>query len=276
MGIWRGSSFISPPVLGRAMTQTFDVPTEGNRVLEQLVNRINADVELKAYWRASNITAIERLGFSDHGPIHIKIVTRTALKMLRMLMEKGEMPDIVKSYGMKNGDAEVVVVLASALHDIGHAVHRENHEEFSISLAPEIIKRLLKDLYPEHSAMIIMVEVLHAMISHRSDIVPLTLEAGVVRVADALDMEKGRARIPFRSGSINIHSVSALAIDKVRIMKGVERPIRVEIQMNNSAGIYQIDELLREKIQKSNLKDKITVVVLVPKEESSIIQELKF
>ena len=250
------------------MAQTFNVPTEGNRVLEKLVDRINEDVELKAYWRASNITAIERLGFNDHGPIHIKIVTRTALKMLRLLMEDGEVPDIVKSYNMKNEDAEVVVVLAAALHDIGHAVHRENHEEFSISLAPEIIKRLLKDLYPESSVMIVLVEVLHAMISHRSDIIPLTLEAGVVRVADALDMEKGRARIPFRSGSVNIHSVSALAIDKVRVMKGEERPIRVEIQMNNSAGIYQIDELLRDKIQKSNLKDKITVVVLVPKEEN--------
>ncbi len=258
------------------MAQTFEVPTEGNHILEKLVDRINDDVELKTYWRASNITAIERLGFNDHGPIHIKITTRTALKMLRLLMEKGDVPDIVKSYGMKNEDAEVVVVLAAALHDIGHAVHRENHEEFSISLAPEIIKRLLKGLYPEQSVMIIMVEVLHAMISHRSDILPLTLEAGVVRVADALDMEKGRARIPFRSGSVNIHSVSALAIDKVRVMKGEERPIRVEIQMNNSAGIYQIDELLRDKIQMSNLKDKITVVVLVPKEESSIIQELKF
>ena len=258
------------------MAQTFDVPTEGNRTLVKLVERINEDVELKAYWRASNITAIERLGFNDHGPIHIKIVTGTALKMLRMLIAEGDVPDIVKSYGLKNDDAEVVVVLASALHDIGHAVHRENHEELSVSLAPEIIKRLLKDLYPEPVVMVVMVEVLHAMIAHRTDIIPLTLEAGVVRVADALDMEKGRARIPFRSGSVNIHSVSALAIDKVRVMKGEERPIRVEIQMNNSAGIYQIDELLREKIQKSNLKDKITVVVLVPKEETSIIQELKF
>ena len=79
------------------MAQTFDVPTEGNRTLVKLVERINEDVELKAYWRASNITAIERLGFNDHGPIHIKIVTRTALKMLRMLIAEGDVPDIVKS-----------------------------------------------------------------------------------------------------------------------------------------------------------------------------------
>ena len=241
-----------------------------------VVERINSDVELKAYWRASNITAIDRLGFNDHGPTHVKIVARSALKMLRLLMDTGDVPDISKSYGMRKEDAEVVVVLAAALHDIGHAVHRDNHEEFSVALAPSVIKRLLDGLYSEVDMTTVMIEVLHAMITHRSDLQPLTLEASVVRVGDALDMEKGRARIPFRSGSVNIHSVSALAIDKVRVMKGEERPIRVEIQMNKSAGIYQIDELLRDKIQKSNLRDKITVVVLVPKEETSIIQELKF
>jgi metal-dependent HD superfamily phosphatase/phosphodiesterase len=120
-----------------------------------------------------------------------------------------------------------------------------------------------------------MVEVLHAMISHRSDLQPLTLEASVVRVGDALDMEKGRARIPFSAGSVNIHSVSALAIDKVRIEKGDERPIRVEICMNNSAGIYQIDELLRDKIAKTSIRDKMTIVIQVPKEEKRIIEELK-
>ena len=168
-----------------------------------------------------------------------------------------------------------VVVLAAALHDIGHAVHREGHEEFSIALAPPIIKRLLNGMYDETELTIVMIEVLHAMVTHRSDLQPLTLEASVVRVADALDMEKGRARIPFKAGSINIHSVSALAIDKVKVMKGDERPIRVEIMMNNSAGIYQIDELLRDKIAKTSIRDKISIVVQVPKEEKKIVEELK-
>jgi len=116
---------------------------------------------------------------------------------------------------------------------------------------------------------------LHAMATHRTDLQPLTLEAGVVRVADALDMEKGRARIPFRSGSVNIHSVSALAIDKVRITKGEERPIKVEIWMNNSAGIFQIDELLKEKIERSTIRDRMTNVVHAPNEEMRIVSDLK-
>jgi metal-dependent HD superfamily phosphatase/phosphodiesterase len=257
------------------MAQQFEVPVGDNEVLELIVERINNDAELKAYWRASNITAIDRLGYNDHGPIHIKIVAKSALRMLRLLVESGETPDIVKAYSMGKEDAEVVVVLAAALHDIGHAIHREGHEEYSIALAPPIIKRLLKDIYDETELTIVMVEILHAMITHRSDLQPLTLEASVVRVADALDMEKGRARIPFKAGSINIHSVSALAIDKVRISKGDERPIKVEIMMNNSAGIYQIDELLRDKIAKTSIRDKITIVIQVPKEETKIVQELK-
>lgn len=257
------------------MAQQFEVPIEGNELLGLIVERINKDAELKAYWRASNITAIDRMGFNDHGPIHVKIVAKSALRMLRLLIESGEIPDIVKSYDFKNEDAENVVVLAAALHDIGHAVHREGHEEFSIALAPPIIKRLLNGMYDETELTIVMIEVLHAMVTHRSDLQPLTLEASVVRVADALDMEKGRARIPFKAGSINIHSVSALAIDKVKVMKGDERPIRVEIMMNNSAGIYQIDELLRDKIAKTSIRDKISIVVQVPKEEKKIVEELK-
>jgi metal-dependent HD superfamily phosphatase/phosphodiesterase len=257
------------------MALPFEVPLQGNQTLAKVVERINSDVELKTYWRASNITAIDRLGYNDHGPMHVKIVARSALKIMRLLMDAGEVPDIVKSYGLRKEDAEVVVVLAAALHDIGHSVHRDNHEEFSVALAPSVIKRLLEGLYSEVETTVMMVEVLHAMITHRSDLQPLTLEASVVRVGDALDMEKGRARIPFNAGSVNIHSVSALAIDKVRIEKGDERPVRVEICMNNSAGIYQIDELLRDKIAKTSIRDKMTIVVQIPKEEKRIIEELK-
>jgi len=258
-----------------SMALPLEVPIHGNEKLAKVLDRINSNAEIKAYWRACNVTAIDRLGYNDHGPTHVRIVARSSLKMLRLLVEAGEVPDIVTGYGMRNEDAEVVVLLAAALHDIGHAVHRDNHEEFSVALAPSVIKHLLDGIYPEMEMTTVMVEVLHAMITHRSDLQPLTLEASVVRVADALDMEKGRARIPFQTGSVNIHSVSALAIDKVTISKGEERPIRVDICMNNSAGIYQIDELLREKIAKTSIRDKITVIVQVPKEEKRIIEELR-
>ncbi len=258
------------------MAAPFEVPVEGNKRLQDVIDHINHDVETKTLWRASNVTAIERLGFNDHGPTHVKIVARLGLKMLRLLVEKGHVPHIVQNYDMSVEDAEVVVVLASALHDIGHSIHRLNHEEFSVALAPPIIKRILKGVYGESDEVIVMCEVLHAIATHRTEWAPLTLEAGVVRVADALDMEKGRARIPFRAGSVSIHSVSALAIDKVSVVKGDERPIKVEIWMNNSAGIFQIEELFKEKIENSSIRDYMTIVVHTPEEERRIVQDLKF
>lgn len=253
----------------------FEVPVQGNAKLSTILERMNSDEEVKALWKASNINAIDRLGFSDHGSTHVRIVARNALKMLRLLMEAGHQPGVVKNYGLTKEDAEVVVVLASAMHDIGLSVHRENHDEFSIMLSPPILRRLLSGLYGEPALTFMAAEAQHAMISHHEGFLPYTIEGGVVRVADALDMEKGRARIPFASGSVNIHSVSALAIDKVRVGKGADRPIQIDILMNNSAGIFQIDELLKEKITRSGLRDLITVEVKVPEAESGIVKGLR-
>ncbi|HOO03407.1 MAG TPA: HD domain-containing protein [Methanomassiliicoccales archaeon] len=252
-----------------------EVPCLANERLKAVLERINADEELRALWKASNINAIDRLGYSDHGSTHVRIVARNALRMLRLLMEAGHRPGAVLNYGMRPEDAEVVVVLASALHDIGLSVHRQNHEEFSVMLSAPILRRLLGNVYQEPELTFVVAEVQHAMISHHEGFAPYTIEGGVVRVADALDMEKGRARIPFASGSVNIHSVSALAIDKVRVGKGKERPILIDITMNNSAGIYQVDELLKEKIARSGLRELITVEVKVPEAESRIVKELR-
>ncbi|HQN76015.1 MAG TPA: HD domain-containing protein [Methanomassiliicoccales archaeon] len=253
----------------------FEVPVQGNARLSTILERMNSDEEVKALWKASNINAIDRLGFSDHGSTHVRIVARNALKMLRLLMEAGHQPGVVRNYALTKEDAEIVVVLASAMHDIGLSVHREDHDEFSIMLSPPILRRLLKGLYEEPNLTFMVAETQHAMISHHEGFVPYTIEGGVVRVADALDMEKGRARIPFASGSINIHSVSALAIDKVRVGKGHERPIQIDILMNNSAGIFQVDELLKEKIARSGLRDLITVEVKVPEAERGIVKGLR-
>jgi metal-dependent HD superfamily phosphatase/phosphodiesterase len=253
---------------------TFEVPVQGNAKLKAVLERINGDEELKALWKASNINAIDRLGFSDHGSTHVRIVARNALKMLRLLTEAGHLPGAVRNYGMGNDDAEVIVVMASAMHDIGLSVHREKHDEFSVALSSPILHRLLSGLYEDPALTFVTAETQHAMIAHHEGFVPYTIEGGVVRVADALDMEKGRARIPFASGSVNIHSVSALAIDKVRVGKGEERPILIDILMNNSAGIFQVDELLKEKIARSGLRELMTVEVRVQDAERGIVKGL--
>ena len=242
------------------------MPTRHNAVLREVVERVNADEELYALWTAINVNAMDRLGMSDHGPVHVQIVANIALKLLRLLDARQITPNIVSNYNMSVDDAEVIVVLGALLHDLGMSIHRIDHEEMSLFVARPIISRLLDGLYAIGPRTIMLSEISHAIISHRSDGHPLTLEAGVVRVADALDMTKGRTRIPFEKGMINIHSVSAAAIEKVEIGAGVEKPIHIKVRMSNSAGVFQLDELLKEKLRGSGLEPYVSVEASIEEE----------
>ncbi|MBI5829355.1 MAG: HD domain-containing protein [Chloroflexi bacterium] len=244
----------------------FTVPARHNPRLQAVVERISADEELRQMWRCANVNAVDRLGMSDHGEVHIRIVANAALRLLRLLSEAGHVPGVVAQHHLSAEDAEVVVVLAAALHDLGISIHRDNHEEFSLPLANLKAKELLAGLYPVRERTIIVSETLHAIIAHHGDVRCLTLEAGAPKVADALDMTAGRSRIPFEAGSSSIHAISAAAIDEVNIKKGESRPVRIEIRMSNSAGIFQVDELLRHKLQHSSLAGLVEVVASIESE----------
>ncbi len=235
------------------------VPARHNPRLQEIIERVNADEELYALWQAANMNAVKRRGMSDHGPVHVQIVANIALKLLRLLVDQGVLPNSVADHNLPIEDAEVIVALAGLLHDIGMSIHRSDHEVYSLIVAGPKIKELLTDIYPVPTRTILTSEILHAIISHRADRQPLTLEAGTIRVADALDMEEGRSRIPFQAGQINIHSVSAAAIEKISIEKGEAKPIRIVVGMSNSAGIFQLDELLKKKMAGSGLEPYVEI-----------------
>jgi metal-dependent HD superfamily phosphatase/phosphodiesterase len=203
----------------------------------------------------------------------VKIVANVALKLLRILIDHKVVPNIVKDYKMKNEDAEVVVVLGSIFHDLGMSVTRERHELYGTLFASEFVEKYLQGIYSDEERTVMRSEVLHTIVSHEEPLKPLTIEAGIVRVADALDMEKGRARIPFQAGKVDIHSVSALSIEKVDIHEGDKMPVTIEISMSNSAGIFQIDELLKPRIENSGLKGYIHVVAEITGEKETKILE---
>jgi len=251
----------------------FNIPFGDNQKLRHVINEVKRDVKLQTLWKCANVMAIDRMGYTDHGPTHVKIVANSALKMLRILVGKKVVPSIVKDYSMKNEDAEVVVVLGSIFHDLGMTVIRDGHELYGALLASAFIEKYLQGIYSEEEQMIILSEVLHAIVSHEEPHKPLTLEAGIVRVADALDMEKGRARIPFQAGKVDIHSVSALSIEKVGIQEGDEKPVAVNITMSNPAGIFQIDQLLKPRIEDSGLRNYIHVVAEITGEKGPKILE---
>jgi metal-dependent HD superfamily phosphatase/phosphodiesterase len=243
-----------------------NVPARANRKLRTVLDRVNADTQLKAWWHVANVNAVSRLQINDHSWVHIQIVANIALKLLRQLTKHGVEPGVVRDYGYSRDDAEVVVALAALTHCIGMSVHREGHEDFSLFLAEPKLRELLQGLYDEPDLTVICSEVLQAITSHREYGKPLTLESGIVRVADALDMAEGRSRIPFERGSVSIHSLSAAAIDAVEIKDGETRPILIEILMNNSSGIYQVDGLLKAKLVGSGLEPYVEVVAHIDTE----------
>jgi metal-dependent HD superfamily phosphatase/phosphodiesterase len=241
-------------------------PERANRKLRTVLERANSDKRLKGWWHVANVNATVRMEINDHSWVHIQIVTNIALKLLRQLTKHHIEPSVVRDFNMANDDAEVVVVLGALLHDVGMSIHREGHEDFSLFLVEPEIRKLLDGLYDEPELTVIASEVLQAIISHRSGGEPFSLEAGVVRVADALDMAQGRSRIPFEKGRVSMHSLSAAAIDDVIISDGEEKPIKIEIVMNNSAGLYQVDGLLKAKLRGSGLEPYVEVIAHIDTE----------
>jgi metal-dependent HD superfamily phosphatase/phosphodiesterase len=239
------------------------VPARHNPTLRAVMDRVNSDDDLYAIWRCANVNAVDRLGMSDHGPVHVQIVANIGLRLIRLIVSRGIVPSIVTYHQLTVEDAEVVVFLACLLHDVGISIHRDDHERYSLFIAHDKLRELLADIYPVPARRVMISETLHAIIAHRSDGRPLTLEAGIVRVADALDMAKGRSRIPFEAGQVNIHSVSAAAIDRVAISLGESKPVQIQIHLNNSAGIFQLDGLLKEKLRGSGLEPYVEVVATI-------------
>src|SRR5207302_26783 len=198
-------------------------PTRGNRRLEQLLEAVNADPQVKAWWHVSAVNATRRLGMSDHSWVHIQIVLNIGLRLARLLFRRGVVPSVSADYGMGQRDAEVVVAAGCLFHCVGMSIHRDDHERYSLFLTADKLSALLTDTYEEPERTIIASETLHAIIGHRRKGAPFTVEAGIVRVADALDMARGRSRVPFEAGRLNIHSLSAYAIEEVKISAGRDR-----------------------------------------------------
>jgi len=270
-----------PKDIARSVDERFEprivmtVPDKRNPKLHRVMELVNADDDLYGLWLAANVNAVERLGMTDHGPVHVKIVMNMAVRMLRLLVEAGVETGVVRNYEMSNKDAEVVVALAALLHDVGMSIHRQDHEAFSLFIARDKLKEILPEIYDKRHESLIRSEILLAIISHRSGGKPLTLEAGVVRIADALDMAKGRSRIPFAAGSLSIHSVSAAAVDSVSIDPGEEKPIRITVELSNSAGLFQLDQLLRDKLNGSGLEPYLEIQATVGEEERRLLTDFR-
>lgn len=230
--------------------------------LHAVLDAIEADERIQAHIRAQNVNAIARLRYNDHGPEHIRIVVDRALVLYDLLKRGGVIFNGARDHGLDEADEPVIIALAATLHDIGHLIHRDAHAHWSVPLSIPLLHEFLDEFYTPSQQVKVQGEILHAIVSHHSHQVPLTLEAGVVRIADALDMERGRSRRPYEEGGRGINTVSSQAIENVQLFPGNEHPVRVEIQMTNAAGVYQVDELLKRKLQDSGLMEYLRIVAV--------------
>lgn len=241
-----------------------------NPLLSHAFELLEKDEEVQELIRMSNVMAVTRLMYNDHGLVHARIVSGTSLELFEMLVKHGVEPTTIRDGTAHSLDeARLVVLLAAYLHDIGNAVHRTLHEYVGALLAKDILDRLLPQVLPNHPRKRIVAlrqEVMHAIFATEYNAQCLTIEAGVVKVSDGLDMSEGRARVPYRMGKRDMHAVSALSIRRVELSRGSERPIRITVYMDELAGLFQLEEVLSPKIRTSGLENYIEIYVETPRE----------
>ena len=255
-------------------------PSAEHAFPDERVNEILAaildDEEVTAYLDAQNINPVDRMNYNDHGTKHVEIVRNRALSLYELLKRGGVDCNGARQQGLDEADEPVIIALAAVLHDIGHVVHRDSHPYYSIPLAADILDRFLPEFYDTPEKVRMKGEVLHAILCHHTPETPLTVEAGILRVADGLDMERGRSRSPYERGGRGINTVSSQAIERVRLREGEDVPVLVEIKMTNAAGVYQIDDLLGAKVEDSGLEPYLEIVgINVREEEDQIVERIE-
>lgn len=237
---------------------------------------LTADAEVHAVQDYANDVSIIRLGYNDHGPVHMRTVTRNAIQMLLLLRRAGIRTSLQTEEIGTFQDSLTAVVLAAFLHDLGMSVGRQDHELHSVSLALPIIERILRQILPDDDSagssapenlrrrVVIRSMAVEGIAGHMGSRRVHSLEAGVILVADGCDMTKGRARIPMAISTEpkigDIHKYSANSIEKVLIQSGSRKPVRIEVRMSSDVGFFQIEEVLLQKINCSTAKPHIELV----------------
>jgi len=219
------------------------------------------DPYIRGLWEMSDYIAVGKLHFSAHGDTHAKVVAANALKILDILVKKGINIDTVSDGIGDLDDVHLIVLTAALLHDIGNQIHREAHYDGGVILAVPILDQLLPKFYKSRMKLAqIRASILHCIGTHMDDIPSCTLEASIVKIADGTDITKGRSRLHYDPQSVNIHSVSAYSVNDVIICEGSKKPVRILVTMTNSAGIYQVQEILCSKIRSGVIGKYIEIV----------------
>ena len=239
----------------------------------KLAKYLMDDVELQEMQDYANNVSIKRLGFNDHGPVHMRQVANNAIKMLNILHDFDIQTSIEKEEIGTFEDSLCAVVVAGLMHDLGMMIGRQSHVDMSTTPAIPIIDRALQYVFGDdiHKKVIIKSLAIEAIIGHMSTRKIHSIEAGIILIADGCDMTKGRARIPLAINNAprvgDIHKYSANAITKVKICHGERKPIKIDIEMSQDVGFFQIEEVLLTKVDSSPAKKFIELYAGITNQE---------
>jgi len=249
-------------VIDRQKIRARDLIPDNTRALE-MYQYLSGSPKVQSYLRTANRMAVSRLGYTDHGPVHAEVATWNALRVFDILDETFQ-PNVVAEGIGDIDDARLIVLASTYLHDIGMVVHRNEHNQAAIQLADPILETKLMNIYNDPAkATDILSFILHGIYAHDDDTQCLTLEAGMTKIGDGADMTKGRTTVPFQKGKVDIHSVSAMAINNVILEKGDKKPLRITVAMDNPAGVFQVQAVLEKKLSTSSLQDHVDIDILV-------------
>jgi len=233
---------------------------EKDTACHKIMDALFRDEELHEMQEYANTVSIRRLGFNDHGPVHMRQVAYNAIRMLSLLRDAGIKTNLETEETGTYEDSLCAVFTAAFLHDIGMSIGRDNHERMSCMLAIPIIDRILPQVFGTniHRRITVRSLILEGIIGHMGTQRIYSLEAGLILIADGCDMTKGRARIPMMLNTSphtgDIHKYSANSIERVDIQNGTEKPILIDVEMSGDVGFFQIEEVLIPKIDSSPAK----------------------
>lgn len=256
------------------MTRGEEIYEVGVKLIEETLPRydrvakaweiLTSDEEIEAYLHMANVFTVNRLHYNDHGPVHSRIVAGSAMAIYSILYRRGFQPSIIRDGVGDLEDSLIVTLVGAYLHDIGNSVHRTHHPLYSAYIADKVAMKILEPIYGlTKKAFMLKQEIMHVTFCHDEAYNCLTFEGAVAKIADGTDMAEGRARMPYEIGKNDIHALSALAIRKVYLGPGDNKPLVIYVHMDSETGIFQVDEVLGKKIATSGLAPFVEVKTFV-------------
>ena len=145
--------------------------------VKEMFRLLERDVEVQSCLRMANVMAVDRLRYNDHGPVHSRVTSGSAMEIFAILT-KEVTPTSVENELCSLADAKVITLCGVYFHDIGNVVHRVDHHIHGVVVANPILDRLLGVVYKDERdlALRVKAEILHAIFSHDEDVECLSVD----------------------------------------------------------------------------------------------------